>query len=77
MHFDVRVQSNKSTRDRTLIKLFKSPAIMTSRISTIVLSSDPSELCDRLRLLLREKKIGKVQNVINQKIVAIVDNLLE
>ena len=28
MHFDTKAQGNKSTRDRTLIKILKSPAIM-------------------------------------------------
>ena len=35
MHFDERGQSRKSTRDRTLTKLLKSPAIMASGISTV------------------------------------------
>ena len=44
MNFDVRGQIRKSTRDRTLINLLESPAIMVSGISnTIVLSSDPDE----------------------------------
>ena len=34
MHFDVEGTSSKSTRDRTLIKILKSPAIMASGVST-------------------------------------------
>ena len=30
MHFDTKAQGNKSTRDRTLIKLPKSPGLMVS-----------------------------------------------
>ena len=30
MHFDTKAQGNKSTRDRTLIKLLKSPGLMVS-----------------------------------------------
>ena len=30
MHFDTKAQGNKSTRDRTLIKLLKSPGVMVS-----------------------------------------------
>ena len=30
MNFDVRAPGNKSTRDRTLIKFFKSPGLMVS-----------------------------------------------
>ena len=55
MNFDLKAQGNKSTRDRTLIKLLKSPTIMASGVpKTIFLSSDPDELCKRLKLLLRQ-----------------------
>ena len=48
MHFDERRVGNKNTRDKTLIKLLNSPAIMASGISkTISPSFDPNELCDR------------------------------
>ena len=77
MHFDIRGPGNKSTRDRTLIKLLKSAAIMFSGISTIFLSSDANELCDRLKLLLHEKQTGNNSNIINEEIVAIVDKLME
>ena len=54
MHFDERRVGNKSTRDRTLINLLNSPRIVASGISkTIFLSSDPDELCNRLKLLLQ------------------------
>ena len=50
MHFDERRVGNKSTRDRKLIKVLYSPAIMASGVSkTLFLSSDPNELCDRLK----------------------------
>ena len=78
MNFDLKAQSNKSTRDRTLIKLLKSPAIMASGVSnTIFLSSDPDELCERLNLLLQEKQAGNNSDIVNQEIVAIVDKLIE
>ena len=77
MNFDTKAQGNKSTRDRTLIKLLKSPAIIASGISTIFLSSDPDELCNRLKLLLQEKHAGNNSDIINDEIVAIVDKLLE
>ena len=78
MNFDLKAQGNKSTRDRTLIKLLKSPAITASGVSnTIFLSSDGDELCNRLRLLLQEKQAGNNSDIINQEIVAIVDKLLE
>ena len=78
MHFDMKAPGNKSIRDRKLIKLLKSPAILASGVSkTIFLSSDPDELCDRLKLLLQEKHAGNNSDSINDEIVAIIDKLLE
>ena len=77
MHFDTKALGKKSTRDKTLIKLIKSPAIMASGVTTIFLSSNPDELCERLKLLLQEKHAGNNSYIINEEIVAIVDKLLE
>ena len=80
MHFDPKASGNKSTRDRKIIKLLNSPGLMVSASGvskTIFLSSDPNELCDRLKLLLEEKHAGNNSDLINQEIVAIVDKLLE
>ena len=78
MNFDERRVGNKSTRDRTLIKLPNSPAIMASGVlKTKFLSSDPNELCDRLKLSLQEKHAGNNSNIIKEELVAIVDKLLE
>ena len=80
MNFDMRALGNKSTRDRTLIKLLKSPGLMVSASGvskTIFLSSDPNELCDRLKLLLQEKQAGNNSDIINEEIVVIIDKLLE
>ena len=78
MHFDKKAAGNKFVRDRTLIDLIKSPAIMASGVSkTIFLSSDPDELCDRLKLLLQEKHGGNNSDLINDEIVTIIDKLLE
>ena len=56
IYFDVKAQNNKSTRDRTFIKLHKSPIIMASGFSTKCLPSDHNTLCDNLKLLLQEKQ---------------------
>ena len=78
MHFDPKASGNKSTRDRKLIKLLNSAAIMASGVSkTIFLSSDANELCDRLKLLLQEKHAGNNSDIINEEIVVIIDKLLE
>ena len=61
MNFDVKAIGKKSTRDRTLIKLLKSPSLMVSPSGVSkrkLLSSDPDELFDRLKLLLQEKQAG-------------------
>ena len=80
MHFDLKAVGKKSTRDRTLIKLIKSPGLMVSASGvskTIFLSSDPDELCERLKLLQQEKQAGNNSDKIDQEIVAIVDKLLD
>ena len=80
MHFDLNALGNKSTRDRKLIKLLNSPGLMVSASGiskTIFLSSDPDELCERLKLLLQEKHAGNNSDIINEEIVAIVDKILE
>ena len=77
MKFDIKQKGRKSNRDKTMIKLLKSPAIMASGISTKDLPSDPNEFCHRLRLLLQEKQAGKISDLINDEIIAIVDELLE
>ena len=78
MKYDTKSTGRPSTRHESMIRLLDTPAIMASGISkTIILSSDPNELCDRLRLLLQEKHAGNNSNLIDEEIVAIVDKLLE
>ena len=79
MHFDLKNVGNKSTRDRTLIDLLKSPGLIVSASGvskTIFSSSDPNELCERLKLLLQEKYAGNNSDIVNEEIVAIIDKLL-
>ena len=55
MNYDTKTTGRPSTRHTSIIKILESPAIMASGISkTIFLSSDPDELCERLKLLLQE-----------------------
>ena len=61
MNFDIKAQCNKSTRDRTLIKLLKSSGLMVSAsgiLNTLFLSANPDELSDGLKLLLQEIQAG-------------------
>ena len=78
MNFNIEQKGKKSDRDKSIVRLLRSPAIMASGVSkTIFLSSDPIELCDRLKLLLQEKHAGNNSNIIKEEIVAIVDKLFE
>ena len=76
MKIDFKQKERKSDKDKSLIKSFKSPAIMASGNSSIFSSSDPKNLCDRSKLLLQQKQAGNISNVFNDEIVAIVDKLL-
>ena len=77
MYFREKPRSNKSPRDRSLIKSLKSPPIMASGFSTNFSQENPNELCDRIKLLLQEKQAGNNSDINKQKIVAIVEKLLE
>ena len=61
MNFPVKGPGRKSIRDSTLTKLPKSPAIMASGVSTIFLSFDPDELCDRLKFYYKKSKLEIIQ----------------
>ena len=78
MNYDIKSTGRPSTRHNSMIRLLDQPAIMASGFSkTINLSSDPNELCERLKLLLQEKHAGNNSDIINDEIVAIVDKFLE
>ena len=78
MKYDTKSMGRPSVRHNSMAKLLDQPAIMASGFSkTIILSSDPNELCDRLKLLLQEKHGGNNSDIINDEIVAIVDKLVE
>ena len=77
MKFDIKQKGRESSRDKSVKRLRKSPAIMASGVTTIFLSSDPNELCKRLKLLLQEKQAGNSSDKINDEIVVIFDKLLE
>ena len=77
MNFDFKKRGRPSTRDKSLIKLPKSPAIMSSGISTKFLSSDRNDLCDRLDAIVQEKKAANNFDIVNDELFAIDDKLLE
>ena len=59
MCFDERALGNKSNRDKSIIRLLQSPAILASGIFTKLLLENPNELCDKIYLLLQKKQGGK------------------
>ena len=84
IYFDGKTWGNKSTRDESPIGLLKTPGIMISAsgfsschkkvfFKNKILSSDPNELCDRLKLLIREKQGGNTFDIINKENVAMAD----
>ena len=78
MNYDTKSVGRPGVRHTSIIKILDSPAILASGISrTIFLSSNPDELCDRLKILLQEKHAGNNSDLLNQEIFSIVDNLLE
>ena len=78
MKFDIKEKGRKIDRDKSLIRLLKSQAIMASAFpKTSLLPSDLNELCDRLKLLLQQKQAGNNSDLKNQEFVAIVDKLIE
>ena len=77
MTFDIKQVGQPSNKGRSEITLFNSPAIMGSGISTIFLTENPNEICDRLDLLPQGKPAGNNSDMIIEEIVAIVDKLLE
>ena len=50
---------------------------MASRVSTLLLQENPNELCDRLKLLLRERKAGNNSDIVFEEIIAKRDKSLE
>ena len=93
MNFDENAIGMKSNKHQSLIRLLESPAIMAGCLKERCISkpkvqnpkeskrrwfsSDPDELCDRLKLVLREKQAAKSSNIINYEIFAIADKLVE
>ena len=79
MYLHVKATGNESTRDRSLIKMRKSHNIMISASGVSearLLSTDPNELCDKLKILFKEKQDGKKSKLVDDEIVALVSKSL-
>ena len=80
MNFDINRIGRKRNRNKSLGKLLKPSAIMAGSLKepkTRCLSSDPNEVCDRLKLLVQEKQAASNSNIINEELIAITDKLLQ
>ena len=78
MKYKLKNKGRPSARHNSMIRLLNQRPITASGFTkTIILSSDPDELCNRLRLILQEKHAGNNADIINKESVAIVDKLLE
>ena len=78
MKYKLKNKGRPSIRHNSMIRLLNQTPITASGFTkTKILSSDPNELCDRLKLLLQEKHGGNNSNLIDEEIVAIIDKLLE
>ena len=76
--YKLKNKGRPSVRHNSMIRLLnQSPITASGFTKTIILSSDPNELCDRLKLLLQEKHGGNNSNLIDEEIVAIIDKILE
>ena len=69
---------NKSTRDKSFVRLPKSPAIMILGITpaTNKLSSDIFKFGKRIKMSLQGKQARNISNII-KKTLALLDKLLE
>ena len=78
MKYKLKNKGRPSIRHNSMIRfLNQSPIKGSGFTKTIILSSDPDELCNRLRLLLQEKHAGNNSDIIIKESVAIVDKLIE
>ena len=70
MNYDIKSTGRPGTRHNSMIRLLEQPNIMASRFSkTIIISSDPEELCDRLKLLLQKKMLETIQILLIKKLL--------
>ena len=77
MNYDERALGNKRTGDKSCRRLLKSPAIIASGFSTIILPQNPNELWDRLKVLPQEKQAGNCSDIFSEKLIAKADKLFE
>ena len=93
INFDEKALSKESKRDKSLISLLKSSAIIAGSLKrksfpkskvqnpnnskTRRLSTDLIDLCNREKALIQEREAEKIFNIINGEIVAMADKFLD
>ena len=88
MYFHEKASGNKNNRGNFPIGLLNSSAIMARSLKEKTsskpketniwfLSSNPNEICVRLKSLMKEKTAGSISYKANEKIFAIADDRLE
>ena len=72
MNSDLKATGNKSTRDRTLIKLLKLAGLLVSASGiskTTVLSCDPDELCHRINYYYKKNTLEILLKNLTRKLL--------
>ena len=89
LFIDEMTIGNKSTRDKSPLRVLKSPGVMISASGftssykkksfskTRFSSSVANELCDKLKVLLQEKQAGNNSDPFYEKFITISDKLLQ
>ena len=67
MKLNIKHKRRKGPRDEPVTRLLESPAIMALGISTIFLSENPNEFCDRLMETITRKTSNNNSHIIDGK----------
>ena len=77
LSFNDKASGIKNTRDKSLIRLLRSAAIMDFWDFTNFSPENSWSFCDTLKILVQVKQAGNNSNTIDREKVAISDKLLE
>ena len=77
MHFDIHAKG-KSPREKNFIEnCYDKRALRFRLLRSHFFSDNPIELCNRMRLIAKEKEAGNNKTIFDNEMVAITDKLLE
>ena len=77
VYFDKKTLLYRNTRDKPIIRMLESLAIIASWIFTVISPKNLDQLYDRKFILLQEKQAGKISEINKEETDAIVEKLLE